>query len=238
VLGASGAAVLLAAQIRRFGRHLPMRLGMEVGGGVLSVVGAAFATAFSVSVQLPVVLTLTGAALIAVALVSDDRRLVSVAGGLVLMSASWVRLGVVGVTAVEAYTLPTGLVLLVLGTIRMVRRPGSSSIPVLLPGLTLSLLPSLWVAVSEPTSLRALLLGIAATAVMLVGAYLRWIAPLLFGAAVVLVLAAINLAPYAAAIPRWVLFGLLGAALLYLGVTWEKRLRNARTLIAAAERLA
>jgi hypothetical protein len=32
-----------------------------------------------------------------------------------------------------------------------------------------------------------------------------------------------------------VLFGLAGAGLLYLGVTWERRLRNARTLIMAVE---
>jgi hypothetical protein len=35
--------------------------------------------------------------------------------------------------------------------------------------------------------------------------------------------------------PRWVLFGLAGAALLYLGATCERGLRNARTLIMAVE---
>lgn len=238
VLVALGAVTLLLAQIRPDGRPLGMRVGVEVGGGVLCLAAGGFAATIDVGVQLPVVLTLAGAAFVAVALVSSDRRLMSMLGGVLVMSASWVRLAAVGVTAVEAYTLPSGVVLLVLGTIRMLRRPGTSSLPVMLPGLTLSLLPSLVVAVNEPTSLRALLLGIAATVAVLAGAYLRWVAPLLVGAAVLLVLAAVNLAPYAAAVPRWVLFGLLGAGLLYLGITWEKRLRNARTLIAAAERLA
>ena len=218
------------------------RIGLEIAGLTLCLVAIGFAAAFggvlSSSLQVPVVMTIAGAGLVAVSLVSTDRRFASVAGGVVLMLASWVRLAEAGVEAVEAYTLPAGLVLVVLGAIRMVRQPDSPSLVVLLPGLALSLLPSLWVAVAEPTSQRALLLGIAATATLLVGAYLRWIAPLLMGAGVVLVLAGVNLAPYAAAVPRWVLFALLGGGLLFLGITWEKRLRNARTLIAAAERLA
>jgi hypothetical protein len=52
------------------------------------------------------------------------------------------------------------------------------------------------------------------------------------------VLAVANLVPYIDAVPRWVLFGAVGAALLFLGITWERRLRDARTLVAAIERFA
>jgi cell division protein FtsW (lipid II flippase) len=107
----------------------------------------------------------------------------------------------------------------------------------LLPGLTLLLAPSLIATLPDPTSLRALLLGIGALAILLAGAYLRWAAPLVVASVTLLALALVNIAPYANAVPRWVLFGLAGAALLYLGVTWERRLRNARTLIMAVELL-
>jgi hypothetical protein len=71
--------------------------------------------------------------------------------------------------------------------------------------------------------------------VLLAGAYLRWAAPLVIASVTLLTLAVVNIAPYANAVPRWALFAAAGALLLYLGVTWERRLRNARTLIMAVE---
>jgi hypothetical protein len=47
----------------------------------------------------------------------------------------------------------------------------------------------------------------------------------------------VNLAPYAQGLPRWVLFAVVGAGLLYLGVTWEQRLRNLRSLALSLERI-
>ena len=37
-----------------------------------------------------------------------------------------------------------------------------------------------------------------------------------------------ELAPYAAAVPSWMLIAVAGAALLVVGVTWEARLRDLR----------
>lgn len=232
-----GAVVGVSAQVRVGGDYPRGRLGLEAAADIVEAVAIAVAVFYNLDVQTPVTLTVAGASFVAVSLLSHDRRLAGVAGGLLLASASWVRLAVVGVTAVEAYTLPTALVLLVLGVVRMHRTPGASSITSLGPGLSLALLPSLWVALPDPTSLRALLLGIAAVLILLGGAVMRWVAPLAFGGGVILLLAIVNLAPYVDAVPRWVVFGLLGAALLFLGITWERRLRDARTLIAAAERL-
>jgi hypothetical protein len=233
-----GALVVLAAQVRLGGRTHRSRPGTELGAVVVQTVGVALAVAYDTDLQTPIALTVAGASLAAVALVSEDRRPVSVVGGLLLAAATWVRLAAVGVTVVEAYTLPSATVLLVLGVIRMRRRPGTSSITNLAPGLLLALVPSLVVAIPDPTSLRALLLGIAAAAAILAGAAVRWACPLLVGGAVLLVLVIVNLAPYANAIPRWVLLALLCAAFLFLGITWEKRLRDARTLLAQVERLA
>lgn len=77
----------------------------------------------------------------------------------------------------------------------------------------------------------------SALGVLLVGAWLRWAAPLILGSATALALVLVNIAPYAAALPRWVIFAVAGVGLLFLGVTWERRLRDARTLTAAALRL-
>jgi hypothetical protein len=233
-----GALVVLAAQMRPAGGHHRSRLGFELGAMVVQTVGVALAVSYDIDLQTPIALTVAGASLACVALVSEDRRPASAAGGLLLAAATWVRLAAVGVTVVEAYTLPSATVLVVLGTIRMLRVPGVSSITSLSPGLLLAMVPSLLVAVPEPTSVRALLLGVGAVVTVLAGAILRWVCPLLVGGVVLVVLALVNLAPYADAIPRWVLFALLCAVLTFLGVTWEKRLRDARTLLAAAERLA
>jgi len=229
---------LLAGQARREGRTWPGRIGTEVGAVAVGAVAVVLAVGYDPEVQLPVVLTIVGAGLVGVALLSADRRLASVAGGVVLVAASWVRLWVDDVTAVEAYTLPTGLVLLALGIRHQRTHADAATLTVLGPGLVLCLAPSLLVALAEPTSLRALLVGLAGAAAVVIGAYRRWLAPMLVGGAVVLLLALANVGPYAAAVPRWVLFALIGGGLLYLGVTWEKRLRNARRVWAAVERLA
>lgn len=73
---------------------------------------------------------------------------------------------------------------------------------------------------------RPLLLGLAALVVLLVGLRAKLQAPLLIGAAVLATDAVILLAPYAAAIPRWVSIGGAGVLLLVLGATYEKRLRD------------
>src|SRR3546814_1789839 len=51
-------------------------------------------------------------------------------------------------------------------------------------GLILALGPSLVIAMADPVSLRALVLGLACSLVVLVGALQRWSAPMLIGGAV------------------------------------------------------
>ena len=236
-LVAIGCLTLLLAQLRAGGGQLPMRVGLEVSTVPLLALGLALAAIEDDGVLLPMSLTAGGASLLVVSLIRQDRRFLSVPGSLLLVVATWVRLADQDVTVVEAYTLPSAIVLCILGARQMWRSPRSSSLRALMPGLTLALLPSLLRTLPEPTSTRALLLGFGALVVLLVGARLRWIAPLLAGGAVVLVLAVFNIAPYAAALPRWVLFGTVGALLLLLGITWEKRLQSARAVTRALQRL-
>ena len=145
---------------------------------------------------------------------------------LLLAAATWVRLADLGVTAPEAYTLPTALVLLALGIDRLRRDPAAATEVTLLPGLVLATLPSLLWALGDPVSLRALLLGAACLVLVLAAVHLRWSAPLLVGAVVGAILVLRELAPYVAQTPQWLAIGLAGAVLTVIGVTWEKRLRD------------
>jgi hypothetical protein len=67
-----------------------------------------------------------------------------------------------------------------------------------------------------------------------VGARQRLQAPLAVGAAVLAIDVVAQLSPFLAsaysAIPRWVLIAVVGAFLLALGATYERRIRDLRTL--------
>jgi hypothetical protein len=104
--------------------------------------------------------------------------------------------------------------------------PEASSFRMLGSGLTLTLLPSLLLALDEPVSIRGALIGAAGVLVLGAGIAQRLAAPFVFGAATTGILAIRHLAPVAEALPRWVALGSVGLALLLVGVTWEARLRN------------
>ncbi len=220
-----GAVVIVVAGLLAIA--LP-RVEVEVAATVAAVLSApaAIAAADDFSVSLALHLTLAGALVTATSLVHRDRRLLAVPGGLLLASATWVRLADIGVTAPEAYTLPLGLVLLAVGLDRIRRDHAASTQASLLPGLVLSTVPSLLWALGDPVSLRALLLGVACLALAVGGAQLRWSAPLLVGAIAGAVLVVREVAPYAAETPQWVAIGLAGTLLTVVGVTWEKRLQD------------
>jgi hypothetical protein len=79
-------------------------------------------------------------------------------------------------------------------------------------------------------SLRALLLGAACLALVVAGTRLRWGAPLVLGAVFGAVLVLRHVTPLADAVPRWALIGTAGALLVAMGITWEQRLRDARSV--------
>ncbi|MEP7022056.1 MAG: hypothetical protein ABI808_15540 [Pseudonocardiales bacterium] len=221
-------AAALFGQISLGGTSLPYRVGTERAAVPVAVVGLVLCGTDPVALQLA--LTVTGVAAIIVSLASSDRRPVSVSGGLLLAAASWSRLNEENVTVVEAYTLPSALVLIGAGTWQLRQRPALGSTAALLPGLSLGLLPSLLRTLGEPTSVRALILGLCALGVLALGVVLRLSAPLLSGSLVVAVLAVLNVAPYASALPRWVTFAAVGAGLLFSGLTWESRVNDVRAV--------
>lgn len=210
------------------------RLGTETGAflsaAVVSLAGVEAAATASEPSWTAVYLTLMGAAASAMALLRPDRRYVGWLGGLLLAAASWVRLADLGVDAPEAYTLPSALALLAVGLVHLRRTPAASTFAALSPGLALALVPSLLWVLAEPIALRSALLGLACLGLVVGGVRERWGAPFAHGAIVGTLLVLRLATPYAEAVPRWALIGAAGALLVTMGITWERRVRDARAV--------
>ncbi|SDC25154.1 SCO7613 C-terminal domain-containing membrane protein [Nocardioides lianchengensis] len=206
----------------------------EVEVAALLAALAAAAGGIHTSTELAVHLTLAGGLVTTSALLHRDRRLLAWPGGLLLAAATWVRLAEIGVVAPEAYTLPSALALVAVGLHRLLRHPDSDTSTALLPGLGLATVPTLAWVLADPIGPRAVLLGAGCLALVLLGARLRWSAPLMVGAVVGSVVVLREAAPYLAETPQWVLIGTAGALLTVVGVTWERRvveLRRAGTYV-------
>ena len=210
------AALLAVAPVLDAGRGT----GAEVAAATVAVVAVALASSDVGWSSW----TLAGLGVLALATaLRPDRRRAAALGGLLLTASSWVRLHDAGVTAPEPYVLPLAALALALGHLRRRREPGTPSWSAYGPGLSLALVPSLLQSFEDASLTRPLLLALAASAVVLVGAGTRLQAPLAIGGAVLAVDALQLLGPYAAALPRWLSLGVVGALLLAVGATYEQR---------------
>lgn len=228
---------LAALAAARLGRH-PLTPPVEItaaGSGAVAVLLAA-----GTAPTLALALALGGLIASGTAL-RPDRRPVGYAAGALFILASWVRLASWEVSAPEAYTLPVTIPALLLGLLRRRRDPETSSWTAYGPGLATTLLPSLAAAWGDPYWQRPLLLGTAALALTLLGAHHRLRAPLVLGGTVLALDALHELAPYivqaVGVLPRWLPPALAGLLLLVVGATYEQRLRDARRLRNALDRM-
>ncbi|HEV2888779.1 MAG TPA: zinc ribbon domain-containing protein [Frankiaceae bacterium] len=166
-----------------------------------------------------------------------ERRELAWVGGTLLTACSWTRLFLEGVRAPEAYAAPLAITALALGHLRRRRDESVGSWAAYGTGLSLAFGPSMWLVLTEPTTLRALLVAVAATAVLLAGVSERLQAPLTVGAGVLVVDAFVQVAPFAAALPKWATLGALGIAVIAVGVTYEDRRRDVDRLRQTYESL-
>jgi hypothetical protein len=214
---------------------VPLRTSRPVRGTVQVVAGSAALPALGLAagdqnlLWLALLVVGVGVALVAT---TPERRAAGWVSGLLLAASSWVRLALADVTAPEAYTVPAGAALLVVGFLRRRKEQAYSSWRAYGSGLSLALVPSLLRAVTDAGDVRPLLLALAALSVLALGVRYRLQAPLAIGALVLGVDAAVQLAPYLVAlydvVPRWVVIGLIGLALLGAGATYEQRVRDLR----------
>jgi len=177
---------------------------------------------------------LTGGVAAAVGATAPTRRFAGYPATGLLLGSSWVRLALADVTTPEAYTVPSGLVLLGWGYLRRRRNPQLGSWSAYGPGLALVLLPSLVRTLTDTGLVWPALLGLTALTVLILGAAYRLQSPLVLGGLTLGVEAVVQLAPYLAmvydAVPRWVSLAVVGLVLLGIGATYEHRLRDVRQL--------
>jgi len=151
------------------------------------------------------------------------RTLMAGLSALAFYGAWCAGLAALGVTVVEAYTIPAAAIALAIGW-----RLWTASWPALGPGIALLLLPSLIVTWYGDGWVRPALLGIGAVAVTLIGARQRLQAPLVIGAVVAITDAGYQIARARLTdlVPSWVPIAICGAVLIWVGATYEARLRN------------
>ncbi|WP_369256763.1 SCO7613 C-terminal domain-containing membrane protein [Streptomyces sp. R35] len=218
-------AALLAARLGSSSMTVPV----EVTGAAAAL--PAIALTVTHPPMLALVLSLCGVIAAGTA-VREDRRSVGYAAAALFVLATWVRLAAWNVGSPEAYTLPVTLPALLVGAVRRRKDMAVPSWAAYGPGLSVTLVPSLFTAWGDSHWLRPLLLGAAALLVVLVGARHRLQAPLVVGGTVLVLDALHELAPYLVqvvdALPRWVPPALAGLLLLALGATYEQRMRDAR----------
>jgi hypothetical protein len=128
-----------------------------------------------------------------------------------------------------------GCLLLVVGSLDMAAVRQRSSWRGLGLGLAATLVVPLATGWADPTAWRLLLVLVGAVAAVVVGAVHRWQAPFAIGGVVLMLLALVQLSPAAVAALRvvewWMLLALGGAILLGLGLTYERRLREAKEAV-------
>ncbi len=203
-------------------------LPFEVVGAVASVIALLAGVVAQDAAWMAAWCTGAGVTAVAVGLLVPGRRWARWAGT-GLLGLAWVlRLVASDVSTVEAYTVPFAVVALAVGALALRRDESLGTFAALGGGLALGLVPSTLVALADPVSLRALLVGVVALALVGVGLALRWQAPFVLGGGALLLVAVVELAPYGLAVPRWVLIGVAGLVLLVGGITWEDRVRDGR----------
>jgi hypothetical protein len=205
----------------------------DEGAAVEAIAGAAYAVALLLSCTDPGwlfwVLATGGVTAHALAL-RPDRRALNWAGLVLLTAASWDRLWIEGVRVPEAYAAPVAAITLVLGHLRRRRDPSVGSWSAYGGGLVSAFGVTTWELFADPGVTRPVLLAVAGVVVLLAGLRERLQAPLTVAAVALAVDGLVQLAPVAAALPKWATIGAAGLLVIAVGVTFEDRRRDVARL--------
>jgi hypothetical protein len=166
------------------------------------------------------------------------RRVLVVAAATSELFGWWLLIKAEQVSTLEAYTLPAAAVALLAGWLARRTRPDLNSWTGYGPALAAALLPTLAaVLVGDGQPERRLLLGLAALAVVLVGANARLQAPVVAGGAVLVAVALHELVLVWDLLPRWIPLAAAGLLLVALAMTLERRRRDLARVRAALTRM-
>jgi hypothetical protein len=230
------AGLLVAAAVLLIGalaRHDTIDgLVVEIVGAVGMVGGVLFAA--TSPTWIAVGLTAMVPALLVASMRRDRTKIYAAAAGAAALGATWAWLAAADVTVVEAYTLPAAALALAAGTFAWKAGRGRSWLN-LGPAVALALAPTVALAIARHDDGRAIAVGIAALAVLLVGAWQQLQAPIVLGAASLVSLGVAKVGPQAVRMPRWTMLAIAGALLLWIGTTFERRRDDVQR---AARRLA
>jgi hypothetical protein len=183
------------------------------------------------------------AALCAVAIVAAVRNRVPVDAASWLSSVS--ALVVVGITGLatsaaepfELATAPLALTLIVSGVVALHRERAARSWPHLGPGVAVLLVPPLLADFGSTELWRVIALGVLSVIVVVAAIALRWQAPLLVGATVLIVHALAQSWPWIqglySAVPWWIWLGVGGIVLIAVAARYEHRVRNLRSFVGS-----
>jgi hypothetical protein len=156
---------------------------------------------------------------------------IALGGAAVMILAGWVR---EVPDPVEIVSVPLALALLASGLLHLDRTPAAGSWRTLGPGLSVLLLPSLFLDLSYSPLWRVVALGVLAIAVLILGTVRRLQAPFLIGAVVLVVHGVAQLWPWISlaygAVPWWLWLGVGGVLLIVLAARYEQRIQNLRSV--------
>jgi hypothetical protein len=238
VLGAAGVSLAAGALLTRR-RPIEARAVQAAahGGAVLALLLTIGDARFAAAVGTLWGLAIGGRALRPGEAASTRRLLVVAAAACEL--GGWLLLAAADrVSVLEAYTGPVGLVALLAGWLARRTRRDLGSWAAYGPALTAVLLPSLASILVEPQQpVRRLLLGLAALAVVLLGARARLRAPVVIGGSVLALVALHEIALVWDLLPRWIPLGAAGLLLIALAMTLERRRRDLARVRAMLTRM-
>jgi hypothetical protein len=198
-----------------------------VQSALFAALGICMTTGNENMLSLAFVIASAGVSIVAM---QPHRRQLGCLAAALCVAAFWTRLVIADVHLIEAYTLPVAALTLFAGYRSNLRNAELSSWTAYGTGLSITTLPSLALLANSETLVRPALLAGAALVMLLAGASGRRKSPLVIGAATLGITAAIQFAPYVNHVPRWAAVGLVGALLIIVGATYERRLREARSL--------
>jgi hypothetical protein len=166
------------------------------------------------------------------------RRLLIVAAAAAELGGWLLLAGADRVSVLEAYTIPIALVALLAGWLARRTREGLSSWAAYGPALIAALGPTLASVLAEPgVPMRRLLLGLAALAVVLLGARARLQAPVVIGGSALAAVALHEIALVWDLLPRWIPLAAAGLLLIALAMTLERRRRDLARVRAVLTRM-